>query len=369
MARIFSFLAAILLCFTGTLHAQWSDNFDSYANGTNVNGVNGWENWDNDPSFNAFVLNTQSSSAPNAIGINPSSDVIHRMGNPTSGKWELTCDQYIPGSATGQQYFIMLNTYNAGAGGAKSWSIQLLFDNDTGMLTDDYDGGWGGASIVYDQWVELRFIIDLDNDTVDQYYDGTLINSGQSWTQRNGGAAGAAEIGCVDLFSNGGSICYYDNLLLLPADPAIVAPETTLVVHGSTNSGGVDSLAESDNVDLSISRAPNDLQSRTTFIAKATSPTQTPFQFDVTVEGSVFSRVAVTQNIELFNYDTGGWELVDSRAAARFGDSTVTVMPGGDLSRFVEPGTGCIETRLRFVGAAQRAIFSSNTDQVIWAIR
>ena len=80
----------------------------------------------------------------------------------------------------------------------------------------------------------------------------------------------------------------------------------------------------------------------------------------------MFARVPITQTIELFDYDVGDWEVIDSRTAPRFNDLTVTIELTGDLSRFVEPGTRCMEARIRFRGATQRAQFRSNTDRAIW---
>jgi len=67
---------------------------------------------------------------------------------------------------------------------------------------------WNGetATILYDQWVELKCIIDLDNNTVDEYYNGELIATRQ-WddTQHN-------TLGALDLYSEGASSIYYDDI-------------------------------------------------------------------------------------------------------------------------------------------------------------
>ena len=55
----------------------------------------------------------------------------------------------------------------------------------------------------------------------------------------------------------------------------------------------------------------------------------------------------VTQTVELFNYDAGDWEVADARLAKRF-DQTVEISLGGDLSRFVEASTRCIEARISY---------------------
>ncbi|MEM7457528.1 MAG: hypothetical protein AAF456_24555, partial [Planctomycetota bacterium] len=147
-----------------------------------------------------------------------------------------------------------------------------------------------------------------------------------------------------------------------------VNPSSFNVLHGTYASGGLSDLTASDNSDLSARRNSSDIQSRVTIEVEATSPTAFPTSMDFTLESSVFARSTVNQNLELFNYDTSSWELVDTRAAMRLIDSTVTVTPTGDLSRFVEPGTLAIEARVRYVSPAQRQSFSGNVDQMVWEI-
>ena len=48
--------------------AQWSDNFDGYANGTSLHGVGGWAGWDNNPAATGFVTNAQCMAAISGNG-------------------------------------------------------------------------------------------------------------------------------------------------------------------------------------------------------------------------------------------------------------------------------------------------------------
>ena len=149
-----------------------------------------------------------------------------------------------------------------------------------------------------------------------------------------------------------------------------VVPNSFLVTRGDYVSGDETDLADSDNADLSLRRSNSDLQSRTEFEVKSTSPTATPTIFEFTLEGSVFARGNVVQTIELFDYDTAAWELVDTTNANRapMPDTVVTATATGDLSRFVEAGTMCIEARILYKSDRNRQKFASNTDQAIWTI-
>ncbi len=148
----------------------------------------------------------------------------------------------------------------------------------------------------------------------------------------------------------------------------VVTPDSVIVTRGTPNAGGVFELSSSDNLDLSIRRAAADIQSRTEFEVKGVSPVPLPSTLDVTVEGSVFARSTVNQAIELFDYVAGGWEVIDTRAAARFNDATVKISATGDVTRFVETGTRCMQGRVRYLSLNPRQQFTSNTDQFIWEI-
>ena len=103
-------------------------------------------------------------------------------------------------------------------------------------------------------------------------------------------------------------------------EPTIVRGDSLDVTRGSLNMGGLAELADSDNADLSIFRATSDVLSRTEFEVMGVSPTDTPTMFDVTLEGSVFARNTVNQSIDLWDFDVGEWEEVDTQEAMRFSD-------------------------------------------------
>lgn len=153
-------------------------------------------------------------------------------------------------------------------------------------------------------------------------------------------------------------------------DPVVVAPASLTVTQGTPASPPMaSSLADSDNDDLSIRRSTTDVASRTEFVVEAVSPMANPTTLEITLEGSVFARTNVNQIVELFDFASGTWEQVDTRAASRFTDSTAVINPTGDLSRFVETGTLSIGARVRFQSDNPRQQFTSNTDQFIWTIQ
>ncbi|MCO5242551.1 MAG: immune inhibitor A [Anaerolineae bacterium] len=75
---------------------DWSDNFDSYATGSQLIGQGGWEGWDGSAAAGALTSNAQALSAPNSADILGATDLVHQYSGYTSGKWVYTAMQYIP---------------------------------------------------------------------------------------------------------------------------------------------------------------------------------------------------------------------------------------------------------------------------------
>lgn len=213
---IFLSVAVIAIAPAAAMAQSWSDDFDSYANGTDLHGVSNWTGWWGDPAATAFVSNAQSLSAPHSVDINGPSDLVAMWSEFTSGQWTFSAMQYIPDGSTGSTFFLMLNTYD-NTPNNNSWSVQLVFDNALGTVQSQGNGPDPTAPIVYDAWTEIRVEIDLDADTQDIYYAGALLDS-QPWSNGVSGS-GVTEIAALDLFANGASPVYYDNLSLVP-EPA-----------------------------------------------------------------------------------------------------------------------------------------------------
>ncbi len=199
---------------------QWSDNFDSYPKGGLI-GNGGWEGWDMNPAADGVVTNAQSRSAPNSFGSLTTTDVVQQFSGATSGMWTLSGWCLIPSGSTGTQYFILLNTY--APGGPNNWSTQMVIDSDAGVVRD-FDNPGPTVPIVNDQWVEVRAEIDLDADIQVVYYNNTELMN-KSWSDGASGG-GATEIHTLDLFSDGGSPIFWDDLQLVSAGATPVQATT-----------------------------------------------------------------------------------------------------------------------------------------------
>ena len=124
--------------------------------------------------------------------------------------------QYIPGNATGETFFILMNQYADGAAADKDWSTQLNFNMNTNKV--------GSVNLVRDQWKEVRVEVDLVGNTRREYYDNNLIAT-DIWYGPNG----AAKIAAIDLYGNNASPVYYDDLRMAP----VPEPGTIVFLLGS----------------------------------------------------------------------------------------------------------------------------------------
>ncbi len=191
--------------------ANWIDHFDTYVTGSQMHGQGGWKGWANDPAAGALTSATQVRSAANSVDITGASDLVHEYTGfgAGSGTWTYTAWQYLPSGSTGTTFFIMLNTY--ADAGPNNWSVQVQFNHTTGNVVND-GVSTGTMPIIYDQWVELKVVIDLNADTQTFTYNGAVLYSG-SWSGQVSGG-GAVNIAAVDLFANGASSAFYDDISL-----------------------------------------------------------------------------------------------------------------------------------------------------------
>ena len=194
----------------------WSDNFDSYPLGS-IDGQGGWKGWAGDPLAAGIVTADESLSGEQSQAIYGPADSVHEYSGYTAGMWSYTAMQYIPDDFTGESMFILLNTYTD-AGDTNNWSTQVAFNGDIGWV---YNYGWteGYLPLITGEWVEIRVDINLDTNVQKFYYDGQLLYAG-TWTEENSGG-GALNIGAVDLFANGASVVYYDDISITVDIPEV----------------------------------------------------------------------------------------------------------------------------------------------------
>ena len=223
MVRRIVVAGAFLLAVSAAYGADFTDDFENYTTGTicgQAGPPGGWEEWTTSIGMDVCgeVSTEQANSGTKCLKIIGDPGGSQNLGDDTvqqftvdGGVWTFSIMTYVPSSATGQAYVILLNQYLP----TQNWSLQVCFDNDLGELLVDFTGEI--AVMIKDRWVEFRAEIDLDNDLVDYYYDDVQFVFGKSWT---GGVSGNGlpQIRALDLYGQepglGTSGTYFDDVSL-----------------------------------------------------------------------------------------------------------------------------------------------------------
>ncbi len=161
----------ILSEMTLALEPLYFENFESHAAGADLHNVGGWQGWDGAAGVSAPVSDVFASSGSNSVEVIGSADLVQEF-DIVGGKFVLTAMQYIPSGTTGVTYFILLNQYGA----TNDWSTQTQYNLDTGGITP-WTGAQDAVTIQYDQWIQTKREVDLDENTVVEYYNGAQIDS------------------------------------------------------------------------------------------------------------------------------------------------------------------------------------------------
>lgn len=185
---------------------DWSDNFESYSNGQVLYNVGGWSGWDDDPAVAGSCTTARARGGTKSILVELTDDAIHEFTGYTTGAGTITAWVYIPISEfVADAFFLVQNDYVHG--GPYEWCIDLQFDFDGGgVVVDDFRPETNTPSIVFDQWVEVRCEVDIDNDTITCYYNNIEVSTGQLFIR-----GGSAELANLDLYTTG-TTCYYDDI-------------------------------------------------------------------------------------------------------------------------------------------------------------
>jgi hypothetical protein len=258
--------AGAALCCASVATAQFSDNFESYANGAFTPGgtpnSGGWRQWDTYPlaaGQGPFVNNTANGpvhSGARALGTREAADTIHEFAGFNTGHWDFHIWTYVqgPASATpmsGQQWLVLLNDYTDGAGAANRWATQIAFDPSLAQVTCDNGYStisglpqWGSsAPLVYDAWTEVKIDLDIGANLAQVYYNGAPVGDPFVWSAGPFGQdVGAPILDCIDLYANSPSYAvgsgtleylYWDDLAIVPH---VTAP-TNYCTVGTTSLG------------------------------------------------------------------------------------------------------------------------------------
>ena len=207
---------------------MFQDDFEGFTTGQYV-ALNGdqdwWTTWTNQPggTEDAEIKDTYSSTPTHSALLEDGTDLILKLGNKTSGKYQVNFKYYIPADSAG--YFNLQRFEEPGV----EWAYEVFF----GKTGDGYmsiDGNQVGFfTYNHDTWMQIENIVDLDNDSAFMYIDGALINS---WVYSTGSTT--IQLGGVDFYAGAPqgeepfSKTYVDDVEYIVLDPGAQAPEITV---------------------------------------------------------------------------------------------------------------------------------------------
>jgi len=209
MKKFTLLLSAIVFSLAG-LQAQtlpYNDDFESYTVGGFLAAQNDtwWTTWSNAPGGSedgeisaAFANSGTQSVLLDAPTSTTASDLVLKLGNKTTGKYELKWMMYLETGKCG--YYNIQHTEAMGV----EWAFEIYFR--TSGAGELYAGSTTAVAFTYpkDTWFEVKHLIDLDADNIKLYVNGTLVNE---WpiSYQNSSTTGMKQLGGVDFYAGAAS--------------------------------------------------------------------------------------------------------------------------------------------------------------------
>ena len=141
-------------------------------------------------------------------------DVLLKLGNKSSGKYLISWEMYLPSGRTGYYNFQQSETPAVG------WNLNVGFAVNNMGVTATFGQGLvfeTNTSFSYpqDTWFEVAHVVDLDNNVLELWIDGTQILSSYNYTG-NLGAVNFYSINAVNRYYVDDVL--YTELVTLPGD-------------------------------------------------------------------------------------------------------------------------------------------------------
>ncbi len=153
-----------------------------------------------------------------------------------------------------------------------------------------------------------------------------------------------------------------------------VVTEGRKLLDGLTTAGSMADTSASDDVHWSLDPSPtaNPLKQRVDMLLLATSPVVTPSSLGFRLEARMTGGPAgdVIQTVQLLNYQTGDFEVVDVRPAPN-SDTMIESTIVGDPTRFVQPGSREVTAQITWLSdsfAGTPFNWSVDLDEAVWLI-
>lgn len=249
------------ISFKSVPSALYEDDLETYTVGDYlaVQNPDWWTTWSGTPGSaeDALIVDEQANSGANSAKVEGSTDLILKLGDKTSGKYQLSFWYYIPAGYGG--YYNLQHYESPGI----EWAYEVYFGSDgTGQL----DAGVAAAatfSFPFDTWFFIDQEIDLTNDNTKLWIDGNLIYE-WPFSYQSTSMDGTLQMGGVDIFAGAPTgdtpLFFFDDVTFTQLEAGTGAPlinvDPTSVMEGlyagSTGSTSIN-IANSGEADLDYS--------------------------------------------------------------------------------------------------------------------
>lgn len=213
------------------------ENFDSYTSGTGIaiQASTPWTTWSNAPggAEDPSISTTQANSAANSVYVSTTSnDLILDLGDKTTGRYKINFKIFVE---TGKvAYFNILNDF---AGGSSTWAMQTFFRTN-GYCSVDAGGALvDSVTFTPDTWIDILFVVDVDDDFATMYVDSTEL---VSWVFSSGsfGDGTTHKLDALNFYGwsdgSGGNPGYYiDDIYIEQVTPPEAPLNLSAVVSGN----------------------------------------------------------------------------------------------------------------------------------------
>ena len=208
--------------------------FDEYTVGNKIAtsalaaGHEWWTTWSNTPgsSEDGTVASFNNHICAHFIYGN---DQVLLLNNQTAGLITASFDMYIPNGK--DAYNNMIHIFN---GQGSEWCTEVYYKHSTNGTSIQAGGNSTSFSCPYDQWFNVKYVVDLDNDVVTFYVDNNAIKTWQFSLQANGNS-GTRQLAALNFFpptSASTSEYYVDNIVVTKTNgnsaPAISVNPTSV---------------------------------------------------------------------------------------------------------------------------------------------
>ncbi len=240
-----------------TCQVSYFDGFEDYPAGESLVPQGGWRYFDYYSPAPGIVTDVVANSGLNALLVDASTQLVRTFsGRYTEGDWAISIWIQVPSGATGVSYIYLLSDYEPI--GVKNYAALLYFDTFAGTISSFGGSGFsmpGSVDIIEGRWIELRVLVDLDENTQEIYYGGELLASGV-WT-----VTGPAEIAAIGLLglSIAPEILYDDFSVLRDCNGNEVDDVVDLATGSSEDcdSNGVPDECDTDDIPLAGKLLPS----------------------------------------------------------------------------------------------------------------